>query len=386
MKKYVVLFLMSISTFLNISNMGEFMTILTNESSINITENDIKNEDTNKDNEADDENSDKKDEIKPLDLMGKNISGNTREYENPDKPLDIPTYMMTNNQVIHPRAVYDEEGKFGHKWIMAFTPYRYMDDSTENPSIVVSENGIDWFVPNGLENPIVGKTVPENTHYSDVDLFINGDTIELWYRQSDKVNKQSRILRKTSKDLTNWSDEEIIFDYGTGGYGYGAPSVILKDGEYNLYYKESMSLEEENYMHRKSKDLKNWTEPVKVNFNYGEWANYKSWHVEFNYVNGVYYALNAAFPGLESVDGSLFALESEDGINFTNAVKVIDKKYFGFDDRTIYKSSFIVKDDEIYLYYSAINNSRESHVGLLKGKNFKTLMPIEGGGSFYDLT
>lgn len=406
MQKYFIVFLLSISNLLNITNFSEFAFAFSNNENVKIEESfndekDTDKEETNKEETnvdekvADKEVKEKREreeqeEIeknKPLDLMGKNITGNIRENGNPGQPLEIPTYLTTNNQAIHPRVIYDETGKFGHKWIMAFTPYSFMNDSTENPSIVVSDDGENWTVPVGLENPIVGKTVPENTHYSDVDVFINGDKIELWYRQSDKTAKLSRLLRRVSTDLVNWSEEEVILDYGTGGYGYGAASVILKDGEYNLYYKDSMSLEAENYMYRKSTDLKHWTEPVNVKFDFGvEWSNYKSWHVEFNYVNGVYYAVNAAFPGLESVDGSLFAFESVDGINFKNPVKVVSRTNFGFDDRTIYKSSFIVKDKEIYLYYSAINQSRESHIGLLKGTNFKTLEPVNGTGSFYDLT
>ncbi len=114
--------------------------------------------------------------------------------------LDIPTYIEENNQSIHPSVFYDKIGKFGHKWIMAFTPYSYAKDETENPSVVVSDNGINWFVPNGLVNPIAKTTQPGKVHFSDTEVFSNGEEVEVWYRETNKIDKISRIVRRKSKD------------------------------------------------------------------------------------------------------------------------------------------------------------------------------------------
>ena len=314
-----------------------------------------------------------------IDLMGSRENGNIRIGENPIYPLYIPTYINSNNHAVHPRVIYDKEEKFGYPWIMAFTPYSFMNDITENPSIVVSENGVDWFVPEGLENPIVGKHVEPKTHFSDPDIFINGDIIELWYRQSDKNTKLSRILRRKSTDLLNWTDEEIIFDYGTGGYGFGAPTMVLLNGEYNIYYKTNMYLNNDLYVLRKSTDLINWTEPEMIYFDYGdEWNNYNAWHVEINYIDGKFYALNMAYPSIDGTDAVLFAFQSEDGINFTNPIKVIETTENGFDNKNIYKSTFAIKDNNIWLFYSAFNDKKESYIGLLMGSNFMDLNPVDG--------
>ncbi len=300
---------------------------------------------------------------------------------NPERPLNIPTYVNTDNHALHPRVYYDESSKYGYKWIMAFTPYSWMRDTTENPSIVVSEDGENWFVPEGLTNPIVDTNIPKDTHYSDTDLIDNGEELEVWYRQSDKIGRQSRILRRKSKDCVNWSDEEIILDYGTGGYGYGAPSVVYKDGEYQLYYRENMGLDKEAYFLKKSMDCKNWSEPVPINFDYGsKWNNFVGWHIEFDYIDGKYYALNMAYPVMEGKGGTLFAFESGDGTNFKNAKRVVKPTEKGFDSSNIYKSTFIIKDEEIWLYYSGINSIHENYIGLLRGKDFLNLEPVEGTG------
>ena len=316
--------------------------------------------------------------IEILDIMGSE-KGNIRNGENPAYPLDIPTYIRGNDHAVHPSVIYDESREFEYLWIMAFTPYSFMNDYTENPSIVVSENGVDWFLPYGLTNPIVGRFVEWSTHYSDPEIIKNGDTIELWYRQSDKRKKLSRILRKVSTNLIDWSDEEVIFEYGTGGYGFGAPTIVLLNGEYNIYYKTDMYINNDLYVLRKSKDLIHWTDPVTVNFEYGEeWENFNAWHVEIRYINGKYYSLNMAYPNIEGTDAVLFAFDSEDGINFRNPVKVIEPTEFGFDNKNIYKSSFAIKDENIWLFYSAFNDRKESYIGLLIGPNFMDLIPING--------
>lgn len=313
-------------------------------------------------------------------IMGDENS-DERSIGNPEKPLNIPTYVKTDNHGLHPRVVYDENNKYGYKWIMAFTPYSWMRDTTENPSIVVSEDGENWFVPEGLTNPIVGTDIPKDTHYSDTDLIDNGKELELWYRQSDKIGRQSRLLRRKSTDCINWSKEEIILDYGTGGYGYGASSVVLKDGEYQLYYRENMGLDKEAYFVKKSKDCKNWSEPVPINFDYGpKWSNFVGWHIEFDYIDGKYYALNMAYPKMKGKGGTLFAFESGDGTNFKNAKRIVKPTERGFDSENIYKSTFIIKNDEIWLYYSGINSIHENYIGLLRGKDFLNLEPVEGTG------
>ncbi|HHX69203.1 hypothetical protein [Miniphocaeibacter sp.] len=319
-----------------------------------------------------------------LELLGDLSKGNERKNGNPKKPLDIKTYVKLDNHAVHPRVIYDESKQFNYPWIMVFTPYSFMDDQKENPSIVVSEDGENWYIPEGVENPIVGKIIPPNTHYSDPDIFINGKEIELWYRQSDKEKRLSRLCRIKTKDLINWSKEEVIFDYGTGGYGYGASTVVFKDGEYNLYYRNHMSFNSEGYVYRKSKDVKNWTEPVEINFDYGpKWSNFHAWHIEIDYIKGKYYALNMAYPENKPEGALLFAFESEDGINFKNPVKVIQPTKDGFDNNNIYKSSLAMKDNEIYLYYSAFAKDKQNHIGLLKGPTFMDLVPIEGAARGY---
>ncbi|MFY9283106.1 MAG: hypothetical protein WAO56_03200 [Miniphocaeibacter sp.] len=90
-----------------------------------------------------------------------------------------------------------------------------------------------------------------------------------------------------------------------------------------------------------------------------------------------------AYPENKPEGALLFAFESEDGINFKNPVKVIQPTKDGFDNNNIYKSSLAMKDNEIYLYYSAFAKDKQNHIGLLKGPTFMDLVPIEGAARGY---
>lgn len=301
-----------------------------------------------------------------LDAELKRVSG-----ANAKKPLNIPTYFPTDNHAVHPRVFRDTSKKFGYEWIMAFTPYSFGGDRYENPSIVVSDDGINWYVPTGLTNPIVSTTLAGVIHLSDVDLFSNGTELELWYRESHKTNKQSRILRMKSTNTVNWSNPEVIFDYG-GGYGYGASSVVYKDGVYELYYNRFMSLSREGYCVRKGTPG-NWSEEVPVNFEFSEmFKGHVSWHIEVNYLDGKYICLNHAAPG-QFEGGKLFYFDSTDGVNFKNCKLLIAPSDNGFDSAYLYKSSLIKKDNEYWIYYSGFTKRAENHIGLAIGTNFDNL-------------
>lgn len=309
----------------------------------------------------------------------KNYIGSELVHEalllNAKSHLEIPTYIESNNQAIHPSIVYNSDGKFGYKYILAFTPYSFLNDSTENPSIVVSEDGINFKPLLDVKSPLA---LPgNNCHLSDVCLFEKDDTLELWYRESNKKTRLSRLLRITTKDLKTFTEPEVIMDFGTSGYGIGAPSVIYENGIYKIYYRKNMNIGEDAYVYTESKDLKTFTPAVAMNMDKGSWTNYNPWHLEVKKIENTYYCLTMDCPDGKMDTSSLFVLTSKDGINFINPIKILDPSEAGFDNWLIYKSTFMVKDDTVFLYYSSIDKLKRSFISLLKGPDFKNLSPLE---------
>mgnify|MGYP003252864052 CR=1 FL=1 len=82
-------------------------------------------------------------------------------------PQAIPTYDGAN-QPTHPSVVKFEQPWNGYLYWMAMTPYPFNDGSYENPSIVASNDGENWIVPEGVSNPLAGT--PSPGHNCDVDL------------------------------------------------------------------------------------------------------------------------------------------------------------------------------------------------------------------------
>lgn len=293
---------------------------------------------------------------------------------NAPKHLDIETYIKTDNQAIHPSIIYDPDARFGYRYIMAFTPYSFLNDQTENPSIVVSHDGVHFKKFPGLINPI--SLPEENCHLSDVSLFLKDNTLELWYRVSNKKTRLSKMVRKTTKNLKEFTAEETIFDFGTGGYGYGAPTVFFEDGYYKIYYRKNMNIGEDAYVFTKSQDLKTFTDPIPLEMDKGEWSNYNPWHLEIKKIEDKYYCLSMDCPDGKMESSALFILESSDGIHFEKPIEVLCPCNKGYDDWLIYKSSFIVKENRVLLYYSSIDKLKRSYISLLSGPDFLHLSPV----------
>lgn len=138
----------------------------------------------------------------------------TAPYNVP-QPLVTPTY-DGSGQAVHPDVVDFHDitptGKWnGYRFWMAMTPYPYSASALENPSILVSQDGINWSVPPGLTNPLVDK--PPTGWNADTELvydFHSGQLACMFIRTNEGV----RITRTddgitwtphASVDFPDWS-------------------------------------------------------------------------------------------------------------------------------------------------------------------------------------
>lgn len=121
---------------------------------------------------------------------------------------NAPTYLCTltyegSGQVVHPSIIdfwleYGLSSWGGYRFWMAITPYPNGDDAYENPSLLVSSDGLDWALPCGLQNPLdikPGTRYSDPAHYnSDPDLIFDPlhQCLVLYWRET-KVNVFERI-------------------------------------------------------------------------------------------------------------------------------------------------------------------------------------------------
>ena len=129
------------------------------------------------------------------------------------KELDIKTFDGSGS-LTHPSVLYFENGFNGYKFWMAFTPYDNEDVELENPCIVVSNDGINWKIPDKIKNPLL-KIIKIRTplsYYNDPFLMYT-DRLELWYRYTIEDKKvKNYIYRICSNDGINWSKPELMIN------------------------------------------------------------------------------------------------------------------------------------------------------------------------------
>ncbi len=144
-------------------------------------------------------------------------------------PQVIPTYDGTD-QPTHPSVVKFDQPWHGYKYWMVMTPYPFNDGSYENPSIVTSNDGENWAVPEGVTNPLVGT--PNPGHNCDADLVYVSelDELRIYYVEADDIIS-SRVKMMSSRDGVQWSEPQVVLKDLIRKYSVLSPSIeILPDG------------------------------------------------------------------------------------------------------------------------------------------------------------
>jgi len=161
----------------------------------------------------------------------------------PIEPIDapvrlaIPTY-DGSGQVVHPDVVAFATPWQGAAYWMAVTPYPGGNAGYENPSVVVSADGLGWSPPDGLTNPVVAQ--PVGGYNSDPDLVHDaaGNRLVLIYRTV--TGGQNVIQSMTSEDGRHWSAPAVVLS--KPNHQAISPSVTFADANHPmLWYVDSGS-------------------------------------------------------------------------------------------------------------------------------------------------
>ena len=272
--------------------------------------------------------------------------------------IKIPTYEKSN-ETTHPKVLYFDEPVNDYKYWLVSTPYPYNTAFYENPSIVVSNDGIHFKEPEGIKNPISGYPSKywDESYYSDPYILYDKDHFELFYRKTlSKLNNEYKksgynyIYMKTSNDGINWSKEKLVLGYSPSE-AYMSLSVIKENDLYKIWYVNY----DNKVKYVTSKDLINYSKPIDINV-----ADFdkKIWHGEVQFINNKYICVFM-------IKYKLYYTESNDGINF-NTPKLINTELNELNgiSHNIYKSSFIINDDSIELYipYRVYDENKKRHI------------------------
>lgn len=304
--------------------------------------------------------------------------------------LTIPTYSYTAQggqtqkaewATTHPDVIdfaktSKEGGKWGgYRYWMVLTPNQDGYSQYENPCLAASNDGVNWVVPNGIENPLSGvKHEPAGTHNCDTDLVYNPDSDELWvyyvWEQDSPAGTPSNLrLIRVKEDgnsfaITSTTDDKPYERLINSQYRYDmqSPAVVRRNANtWLMWSNNSDSNNSGNGWQSQvafvelytSTDGKNWTNKQSladtlVLKGADGIASYIPWHLDVQWVESQnkYWGLFCAYPkGGNTNRTYLLFGTSEDGKTWTTYQKPLlaprDNKW---DNNFIYRSTFIYDD------------------------------------------
>lgn len=284
----------------------------------------------------------------------------------------ISTY--GDNEAYHPKVLTFENAWNGYKYWMAYTPYPQGDDSKENPHIAVSNDLITWETLDNLDTPT--KTRKGLKYNSDSHILYNSDLdrLECYWRYVDDTKNESIIYRRTTKDGVNWTKREVaLLNKPRSKVDCISPAILYESGQYKMWYVDQKN----TVKYRTSEDGLNWSDATKISLDYEE--EVKSWHLDVIHTEKGYEMLVVAYEKWElRNDMNLYYTTSQDGINWETA-KVIMRPTVGtdnWDNKGIYRCSFIYQDGVYYIYYSGTDLDYHHGIGMVFGKDIFNLKQI----------
>ena len=280
-------------------------------------------------------------------------------YANAEKTLELNNY-LGNNQNVHPKVLYIEDGFGGHSYWMAYTPYPESRDAYENPCVAYSDDGYSW---ENIESCPLDD--PHGYGYnSDAHLLYREDTstLECWYRyvgdQSQPIREET-IYRQISEDGIHWSEKELVYSNMSGSYAQLLSPSIIWDGEkYHIWVVEYTTSAIVHYVTDPS-NISNWTrmDAVPIPFN-DDGIDVNPWHIDVLKDNNKYIFLVMCRKDKKLENPmSLFITSTEDNITYESPYKVLQGSS-GWD-RYIYRSSIVKVNGEYRIYYSATIGGRQ---------------------------
>lgn len=271
--------------------------------------------------------------------------------------LTTPTY-DESGQAIHPDVYFNPDGwpdSSGHRWWMAMTPYPAGDASKENPSILCSDDGETWAVPDGLTNPIEAE--PGTGHNADTAL-IEGCDNKLYCFFAWTDNTTYKIYVKSSSDGVTWSAKTELLSSDTKLYL--CPTVVYDGTNYYMWVVDIGTSPNQVLRYTATNPLGPWGSETVCTMTI---TGRDVWHFHIKkYLNQYHCFLTGCTLDTLGTASTFYFATSEDGETWAVSAQIMGNGVSGtWDDSLIYAASGVIVDrlgQKCYrLYYSAYDGA-----------------------------
>jgi hypothetical protein len=266
-----------------------------------------------------------------------------------------------SGQAVHPDPAITPASWGGSTSQLMVTPYPNGDASKENPSLFEGRSPREWFIPDGVMNPIAR---PATGYLSDPDELYNPDAGELWlYYRAVTTQNEVFLIRATSP--AHWTAPLLVAS--APNHSIVSPTVVRRSaGDWMMWSVNSGSAgctsATTTVEMRRSTDGINWSAPVETDLAEDNFP----WHIDVEWIPG-----RGEFWGVYNVKvagscttAALHFATSVDGIHWVGAPSAVLARSAipAFDD-IVYRGAISYDPDAgmVTLLYSGARFENSSY-------------------------
>lgn len=311
--------------------------------------------------------------------------------------LNAPTYTLTptydhSGQAVHPSVIdfkteHGLESWGGFRYWMAFTPYPNFNYTLENPSLLVSNDGLTWINPPEIKNPVAPRPFGGllfATYNSDPELLYDPEqnTLILYWREYRREAYEKIWAKKFNPDYKE--SAKILCFEKPWHHSIGlvlSPTVWRKSAK--EWYMWTTNGEFLAHLSTSTNGF-TWSIGEPCSSPWDTWnGGYLPWHIAAkpNYLEQKIEFLIAGWPKKGSVYNCelLYATAPmAEPLNLSMPLQQPLLKASGqnqWDNGLIYRSSFVMESGEApnyRIWYSACSEHKVWHIGYTEGRIEKT--------------
>ena len=276
--------------------------------------------------------------------------------------MTIPTHITpAGGQTTHPSALFFPEKWNGYRYWMAHTPYPAGNDDHEDPNLAVSNDGITWVNAPGVPQPLDDADgTPE--YNSDVDLVMGpDDTMYLFWRWYDSSlgSNQERMYYRTSKDGSNWTAKQLVWQYTQTTLRPVSASFVFEDGKWTVWAVDITNISSARVIRMTSSGSAptGWSTATTCTLT-GMPAAKAPWHLEVRKIGGQYVMLLCAVDsGTSGSNGILVLGVSTNGTAWTFGNREVIPQTQSGEHEVVYRATMIPEFSDgvlgLRVWYSA---------------------------------